>query len=214
MKEAKDGQDFFTGAYEKYGKVYATWSLAMLTSPEGIVANTHELNRKHDHVEHLLQIILVSVLLGASIGALIPDRPPLLSRASIFIVVSFLWLFLSLLIHGICRVLGGKAEMLTTLSLMIQNLAFVYVASNFLTLLISWSALSFAPLGRFLADRMLVNSNGEILFALQFLMLLYLVPVTVSRAHGFRGYRWIVVAIFAACFAVFFGLPVFSMGGC
>jgi hypothetical protein len=214
MNDTKDSPDFLTGAYEKYGRVYATWSLAMLTSPEGIVANSRELNRKRNHAEYLLPIVFVSIFLGAAIGALIPDRPPLLNRASIFVVVAILWIFLSLLVHGVCRLLGGKAEMITTLALMIQNLAFVYVASNFLTLIVSWVALSYPPLGHFLKGRELVSSNGEILFAIQFLMLLYLVPVTVSKAHGFRGYRWILVAVFAACFAVFFGLPVFSMGGC
>lgn len=214
MSKTKDSSDFLTAAYEKYGRVYATWSLAMLTSPEGIVANSSELNRKHNHAEYLLPIVFVSIFLGAAIGALIPDRPPLLNRASIFVVVSILWIFMSLLVHGVCRVLGGKAEMVTTLALMIQNLAFVYVASNFLTLLVAWLGLTFAPLGDLLANRELLHTNGEILFTFQFLMLLYLVPVTVSKAHGFRGYRWILVAVFAACFSVFFGLPVFSMGGC
>jgi hypothetical protein len=127
-----------------------------------------------------------------------------------------MWNFqiMSLLVHGVCRLFGGKADAPMTLSLMVQDLAFVYVASNFLTLILSWLALTYHPFSQFLTDRLLFSSPGTILFSMQFLLLLYLVPFTVSRAHEFKGYALILVALFAAVFAVSFGVPVFSMGGC
>jgi hypothetical protein len=207
-------KDISIGIFDKYGKAYGTWALAILTSPESIVVRTRELSREGGNAQYLLPILIVSVFLGVTIGQLIPERPPFQSRAAIFCVVSILWVFMSLLVHGICRLFGGKAGALTTLSLMIQDLAFVYVASNFLTLIVSWIAVAYPPLHKLLVERELFSSTGEILFSFQFLMLLYLVPVTVSKAHEFHGFRWIMVAVFAAAFAVFFGIPVFSMGGC
>ena len=41
---------------------------------------------------------------------------------------------------------------------------------------------------------------------LQFILLLYLVPLTVSRAHGFSGARWFLVALSAAALTLLLGL--------
>jgi hypothetical protein len=95
-------------------------------------AEARLLNR---HIPYLTRIVLISVLIGASLGALIPNRPPLIDRAEVFVVVALLWMFLSLLVHGVCRILGGREDAGLTMLLMMQALAFAYVASNFLTLL-------------------------------------------------------------------------------
>jgi hypothetical protein len=212
MANGEDGG--FVEMLGKYGKDYATWLLAILTGPQGIVDKTRDINAKGETAQYLLPIVIVSIFIGATIGALIPGRPPLQSRATIFCVVSILWVFMSLLVHGVCRMFGGKATMLTTLSLMIQDLAFVYVASNFLTLILSSSAAMYQPIHILLADRLVLSSPGRILLSLQFLLLLYLVPLTVSRAHEFKGYTLILVALFAAVFAVSLGVPVLALGGC
>jgi|HubBroStandDraft_6_1064221.scaffolds.fasta_scaffold265682_3 hypothetical protein len=213
MMAEGDGSSFYE-LFEKYGKDYATWLLGIISSPASIIDKTEEANGKGADVQYLLPILLVSIFVGATIGALIPDRPPFQSRATVFCLVSILWVFMSLLVHGICRMFGGKANVVMTLSLMIQDLAFVYVASNFLTLIIWWSATAYHPLQEFLASRLLFGSPGVVLFSIQFLLLLYLVPFTVSRVHGFKGYVLVMVALFAALFAVCFGVPVFAMGGC
>lgn len=212
MANGEDGG--FADMLGKYGKDYATWLLAILTGPQGIVDKTREINTKGETPQYLLPILIVSIFIGATIGALIPGRPPLQSRATIFCVVSILWVFMSLLVHGVCRMFGGKATMIMTLSLMIQDLAFVYVASNFLTLILSSSAAMYQPIHTLLADRLVLSSPGRILLSLQFLLLLYLVPLTVSRAHEFKGYTLILVALFAAVFAVSLGMPVLALGGC
>jgi hypothetical protein len=212
MASGEDGG--FAEMFGKYGKDYATWVLAMLTSPQSVVDKTREINAKGETAQYLLPILIVSIFIGATIGALIPGRPPLQSRATIFCIVSILWVFMSLLVHGVCRLFGGTATMLTTLSLMIQDLAFVYVASNFLTLILSSSAAVYQPINALLAHRALLSTPGTILFTLQFFLLLYLVPLTVSRAHEFKGYLLILIALFAAVFAVSLGVPVLALGGC
>jgi hypothetical protein len=55
---------------------------------------------------------------------------------------------------------------------------------------------------------------GVFILRLQFILLLYLVPLTVSRAHGFSGARWFLVALSAAALTLLLGLPVAAMGGC
>ena len=94
----------------------------------------------------MVRIILISVLIGATIGALIPNRPELLGRVQIFVILSLLWLFLSLLVHLTCRLFGGKEGVGTTVTLMMQALAFAYVVSNFLTLLAAFAYKFYGPL--------------------------------------------------------------------
>jgi hypothetical protein len=199
---------------DRFGKPYATWLVNMLTSPSKIVEVTRQRKADGSQGEYLLTILLVSTLIGVAIGAIIPNRPPIQSRAIVFLVVSLLWFFLSLLVHGFCRLLGGKEDAQIGVSLMVQDLAFAYIASNFLTLLITWMALTYKPLFNVLSKTLLFSEPGGVLFSLQFLILLYLVPMTVSYAHGFRGLRWVMVAIFAGCFAVMFGFPVYAQHSC
>jgi len=200
--------------YDKYGKEYAGWFMSMLTSPASIVSKSRQVRLDGTQGEYLLTVLATSIFLGATIGTMIPNRPPMQDRVVVFAVVSLLWLFLSLLVHFFCRMIGGKEEAQITVSLMTQNLAFVYVASNFLTLLITWVTLAYEPLRTDLEQRQFFKSPGDLLFVLQFLILLYLVPMTVSYAQGFRGFRWFMVAVFAACFAVLFGFPVFAQHSC
>ena len=53
-----------------------------------------------------------------------------------------------------------------------------------------------------------------VLLGLQFAILLFLVPTTVSNAHGFTGVRWLFVALSAALLTLVIGLPVALAGGC
>jgi hypothetical protein len=200
--------------YERYGKVYASWLLAMLSAPSSVVAKTRDVLKEESHGEYIVTILTISIAFGVTVGALIPNRPEISSRAVVFIVVSLLWLFLSLLVHGFCRLVGGKEAAQMTISLMLQNLAFAYVASNFLTLLIIWCTISYPPVQRLLGDRALFHEPGGLLFSFQFLILLFLVPLTVSYAHGFRGFRWFGVALFSAAFAILFGFPVYAQHSC
>jgi hypothetical protein len=90
-----DGTDFLSGILDKYGRDYITWLFAIITDPQSIIAKTREVNGKGEYAQYLLPILIVSIFLGATIGALIPNRPPFQSRVAIFCVVSILWLFMS-----------------------------------------------------------------------------------------------------------------------
>ena len=214
MAEGKESGGFFDKLYERYAKEYAMWFIAVATDPGQIVERTREVRSEGRLGEYLMTVLTVSVFLGITIGALIPDRPPIKDRAVVFVVVSLLWVFQSLLVHFVCRLFGGREEATTSVSLMVQDLAFVYVASNFLTLLVAWVAATYQPVYDFLTKHLFFDGPGMVLFTFQFLLLLYLVPLTVSYAHGFRGVKWFVTALFAGCFALFFGVPVFAMHSC
>jgi hypothetical protein len=118
-----NNDSFVSNIYERYAKEYATWLLLMLTDPKGVVENTRQVQAAKRQGEYLLLVFAISVFLGATLGALIPDRPPIGNRLTIFVVVSFLWMFLSFFVHFFCRLLGGKENMLSSLSLMAQVLA-------------------------------------------------------------------------------------------
>jgi hypothetical protein len=193
---------------------YLRWLAAMLTQPDRIIRRTRSAAANDQYVGYMLRIVLASVLIGATLGALIPDRPPIIGRVQIFLILSLLWLFLSLLVHVTCRIFGGREGVGITVTLMMQALAFAYVASNFLTLLAVYLFKFYGPL---VTDSVLDFKNvspGVLILGLQFIVLLYLVPLTVSRAHGFGGAKWFLVALCAGLLTVLLGLPVAAMGGC
>ncbi|HEY6873798.1 MAG TPA: hypothetical protein VI298_13830 [Geobacteraceae bacterium] len=209
-----DADGSFVTLIEKYGAEYLTWLMLMITSPGKIVIKTNDVKNSSRQSKYLLVIISVSIFIGATLGALIPNRPELKHRIEIFFVVSLLWLFLSFLVHYSCRLIGGKGNIQIGMSLMMQNLAFTYVASNFLTFTLLSVEGVYHPIMSFAHKFGILQTPGEILFGWQFLILLYLVPSTISYAHEFKGVRWFIVAVFSACFAIFFGYPVFALGGC
>ena len=198
----------------KYRKEYTDWFLGMVARPAAIVEKSRLARESGKQTEYLLTILSVSVFLGVTLGALIPYRPAIQSRATVFVVVSFLWLFLSILVHFCCKLLGGKEDSQTTMSLMLQNLAFAYVVSNFLTLLGMWLLITYGNFDPGTNGDGVSVIPGTILFLIQFLVLFYLVPTTISYAHGFHGFKWFVVAVVAACFAVLFGFPVYAQHSC
>ncbi len=203
-------QTGFLAAAERDVAGYLRWFFAAMTNPTVLVARTAEAQALSRHIPYVVRIVLVSVAIGASLGVLIPARAPLINRIEVFIGVSLLWMFLSLLVHGVCRALGGRASADTTLLLMMQSLAFAYVASNFLTVLYFYGLKFYAA--DLYPPTPLVS--GFVLLGLQFVILLFLVPATVSNAHGFTGVRWLFVALSAALFTLVIGLPVAIAGGC
>jgi hypothetical protein len=193
---------------------YVRWMAAMVIQPDRVIRRTRSARANDQYLGYMARIILISVLIGATIGALIPNRPELLGRVQIFVILSLLWLFLSLLVHLTCRLFGGKEGVGTTVTLMMQALAFAYVVSNFLTLLAAFAYRFYGPLIPESVLDFKQVTPGVFILGLQFILLLYLVPLTVSRAHGFSGAVWFLVALSAAALTLLLGLPVAAMGGC
>jgi hypothetical protein len=200
-------------AIEFHVSEYLRWLAAMSVQPDRVIRRTQSAAINDQYLGYMTRIVLFSVLIGATIGAVIPDRPPIAGRIQIFVILSLLWLFLSLLVHGVCRLFGGREGVGTTVTLMMQSLAFAYVVSNFLALLAVYISRYYgAVVPGAILD--IIHHPGFVILALQFVLLLYLVPLTVSRAHGFSGARWVLVALCGAILTVVLGLPVAASGGC
>lgn len=157
--------------------------------------------------------ILFCILIGATLGLLIPNRPPMKDRAEVAVTVSLLWLLISLLVHFFCRLMQGRGPLVGTVVTMTQMLAVVYVISYFLLLLIS-SASTMFPQVHFSLVKLGYSRPGDLLLSMQFVMLLVYVPLSIGSVHGFRAVRRVVVAFAAAAFASGLGSLVLAMGGC
>jgi TIR domain-containing protein len=214
LGSAQTGREGLYSTIEYHVAEYLRWLAAMVVQPDRVIRRTRSAGANDQYLSYMTRIVLISVMIGATIGALIPDRPPLLGRVQIFLVLSLLWLFLSLLVHLTCRLFGGKEGIGTTVTLMMQALAFAYVVSNFLTLLVVVASRYYGPLIPESVLDFKQVSPGVFILGLQFILLLYLVPLTVSRAHSFGGARWFLVALCAAALTLLLGLPVAAMGGC
>lgn len=83
MANGDDGG--LSGMLDKYGKGYATWLLAILSNPQSIVERTQDVNAKGDTAQYLLPVIIVSIFLGATLGALIPGARPCSRVRSFFV---------------------------------------------------------------------------------------------------------------------------------
>jgi hypothetical protein len=214
VEAARSGGEGLYSTIEYHVAEYVRWMAAMVAQPDRVIRRTRSARANDQYLGYMARIILISVLIVATMGALIPNRPELLGRVQIFVILSLLWLFLSLLVHLTCRLFGGREGVGTTVTLMMQALAFAYVVSNFLTLLAAFAYKFYGPL---IPDSVLdfkAYQPGVIILGLQFILLLYLVPLTVSRAHGFSGAKWFLVALCAGLLTVLLGLPVAATGGC
>ena len=127
--------------------------------------------------------LLSCIICGAGLGLLIPNRPPIHDRMLIAFSVSAIWLFLSIIVHGICRALGGKGAYMATISAMLQLLAVIYVMSNFVTFLIVLLMKAYGAIGAKLASTSLYSTPGAILFSTQFLLILVYVPFALQGVH-------------------------------
>jgi uncharacterized protein involved in cysteine biosynthesis len=198
-----------------YAVDYIGWLLQVASSPSYAASQAAEFSSKpHSKARTRIPVFLFfCILIGATLGLMIPNRPPIKDRAQVAVTVALLWIFISSLVHVLCRLMQGTGSFIGTLVTMLQVLAVVYVMSYFLTLLLS-SAMLASPAAKNLLYKYGFTSSGDLLLKIQFLMLLVYVPLSVGSVHGFRAVRRVAVGLIAATCAVFLGRLVFAMGGC
>jgi hypothetical protein len=201
-------------AVRDYALDYISWLLRVASHPSyaAELANSFAIPKSSARTK-IPVYILFCILVGATVGLLIPNRPPMKDRVQVAVTVSLLWLFISLLVHFFCRLMQGTGTVTGTLVTMIQVLAVVYVISYFITLLIC-SASTVLPSVHFQLTKLGYVRSGDILLTLQFMMLLVYVPLSVGSVHGFRSIRRVVIGLTAAACASGLGSLVLAMGGC
>jgi hypothetical protein len=193
---------------------YGEWFLKSLAYPSSLAVGIYSWNAKEEDTRSRIYIFLLfSALIGGAVGSIIPDRPPIQERAVVAVTVLILWVFVSLFTHMLCRMMRGKGSPGSTIVAMLQVLALVYVASNFLALLIV-SAESTYPAFRKLLAAQGINTPGDVILGIQFLMLLAYVPLTLKSLHGFRGIQGIIISLTAASGAILMSSLIWARGGC
>ena len=201
---------------------YARWVGAAYASPSFMAAEAVRWNTKpaarrgegeNSPDVSFFGVLIISALVGATLGALIPGRPPLPERATVAVVVIALWYFTSRVFHSVVRLFGGKAPAIITVRVMMQVLALAYVASNFAVLIVASAATILPALAR--ARTLLGFSSGEEIVSLQAIVIVLYLPMSIKAAHGVRGVMTAVaLSVLAAALAVGLASGLSAVGSC
>jgi hypothetical protein len=201
--DAKDAIE----AVQQFASNYFTWASEVLTKPSGVVLNSSSPSTIFVH-------LLISALVGGTLGAIIPGRPPVSDRATTAVVVVVLWIFTSLFMHFACRIMRGKGTVNQTILSVIQLLAVAYVCSTFLALLVT-SARAAYPFMQHYFENTFVDSPGGILLFFQFLIMAVYTPIILKSVHRFQG---VIVGSFTgllcAVLGAFLAFPFIASGKC
>ena len=214
-----------TGAFEVTRKElegYALWIGSAYASPSFLAtealrwSDTRQERRAKRGTRadaSFMSVLIISALIGATLGALIPGRPPLPERATAAVVVIALWYFTSRVFHSVVRLFGGKAPAAITVRVMMQVLALAYVASNFAVLIVSSTA-AIVP-AVFRARESLGLSPGLQIVSVQAIVIMLYLPMSIKVAHGVRGVITVVVlSVIAAALAVGLAAGLSAVGTC
>ncbi len=203
----------------KEGGAYLDWFVNALFRPsyigEQAVKWTSQPSKKGSTASSkipapLLTILVISVFIGATIGSIIPDRPPVKDRATVAVVIVMLWVLVSLIVHAIIRMLRGHGSLAATVMTMLQLLAAAYVFSNVIALLVVSaiqlvSHLSSLPIG-----------PGGIILGTQLIILFVYLPFSLHRVHGIAAFGGLglIATCLVAGVAVLLGTLTMAVGGC
>jgi hypothetical protein len=158
--------------------------------------------------------LVFCTLIGATLGSLIPGRPPISERAIVAVTVVALWVFTSIFIHLVCRILRGKGKLDETVLAMLQILAIAYVVSTFLAMIVVFVETT-APRLTTLVSATGLKTPGDIVLFLQFVVLLIYTPVVLKGVHRFQGmFIGLLAGLLAATIAVLLASPVAATGHC
>jgi hypothetical protein len=166
----------------------------------------------------VFSFVLLNTVLGATVSRLIPGRPELKETITVCVVLLLLWLCFGILLHGICLLLRGGGSFVETISASLRVFSLAYLISTFLAFL--WllvvRAYPFIPelLSSVVWPTLWFWSSGyQVVFLLQFVVLVVYLPPAVQRVHRF-SVAGNLVGILAAFLTLFVGLPIFLVGGC
>jgi hypothetical protein len=137
----------------------------------------------------LFVYVVISILIGVTLNALIPNRIKSPDAQTTIVVILLNWFLYSTVVHLICKLFRGRGSYAETLSVILQLISTLYVVSSFGALILS--LLSRIPQ----LNSILINANGSFsvaasepfwfFFFLQFLLLTIYVPLAVRHVHGF-----------------------------
>ncbi len=147
----------------------------------------------------LLSFVVISIFLGVTVNALIPNRKNGLDLASTTIIVLGCWFLYSTTLHWFCTLLKGKGSYLETLSISVQLLSVLYVLSSFLSF--SLSAILQVPQINDLALKIggfsgfITLYPVTLFFLIQALLLTIYLPIAIRYVHHFGWFKQVLVAV-------------------
>lgn len=168
-------------------------SATALASRPGVTAAGPRLNPK------LLSFVFISIFVGLTINALIPERKVGKDFVTTAVIVLAYWLFFSCVTHWVCRLLRGRGTFVETLSVSLQLFAVLYVVSSFAAFI--WGVLVAIPqLSTPIASlcpsaELLVKKPFFMYFIFQFVILAIYLPIALKHVHGFGWLRQLVLAV-------------------
>ncbi len=147
----------------------------------------------------LLGYSFLSIILGLTINALIPNKsqgPDLLASV---IIIFIYWFAACSVLHLFCIILRGTGKYLETLSVGIQVSSTLYVVISFLTFVIA-SLLVIPNTSEFVKQipmigELLTKEPAYVFFVIGTLLSMVYVPLSMKSVHKFGWIRTIMVAV-------------------
>lgn len=196
-----------TELVETYATDFFTWFFGLLTRPFSVGTEIQS-NKRH------ILFLIFCALIGATVGALIPGRPPISERSRTAVTVVVVWTLIGVLIHFACRLFRGKGSLDRTVLATLQILAVGYVVSNSLTMLITMAETAVPRLASAIGATGL-KEPGELILFLQFCIVAIYTPMVLKSVHRFSGLLvGTLVGLVAALIAVLIASPVVMAHGC
>lgn len=168
----------------------------------------------------LLVFVSISIFLGITINALIPNRIPGPDFTTSATVIILFWIISCSLIHFICKALRGSGTYMETISVSLQIYSTLYVLSSLLALLFA------AIVGlKFISNLVSVNTvffdwifKNPLYSLFAFYAVLYslYLPLGLQKIHGFGLVRRIllgVIIILLATLGIFIGIAIYRRTG-
>jgi len=192
---------------ETYATDFFSWFFGLLTRPFSVGTEIQS-NQRH------ILFLVFCALIGATIGSLIPGRPPISDRSKTAVTVVVVWTLIGILIHFACRLFWGKGSLDRTVLATLQILAVGYVLSNSITMLITMTEAALPRLASALASTGL-KGPGDLILFLQFCFVAIYTPMVLKSVHRFAGFFvGTLVGLVAALIAVLIATPVVMAHGC
>lgn len=179
--------------------------LSMATQ-EGIVVDStvHPENAGSKLSPKLFSFMIISIFLGSTINALIPNRKEGPEFVTSAIIITLSWFTYSTTIHLLCKVLKGRGTYEETLSVSIQLFSVLYLVSSFAALMFAFivgqsQIQSWVDTARQEAA-WLIRNPVYIYFFIQFTLLVIYLPFALQRVHRFSWTRkWALLVLGILC---------------
>jgi hypothetical protein len=169
-------------------------------SQEIIVAVAPEEVRGSHLSPKLLTFVVISIIIGVTINASIPGRPPGPDLLPSLLIILISWVGFGVVSHWTALLIGGRGSFWETLSVSLQLLAVIYVISCFVSLLAG--AITKVEMVRILVAakggglEVFVKDPVLVYFLSQLVLMMMYLPLAFKHVHGLKWVQQLLVSLF------------------